>query len=265
LKSVVVKLGGSVITDKSKPMTPNRGEIDRLVREIALAHVDRLVVVHGGGSFGHPVAQRYGIKDGLKEPGQLLGFSMTRQAMVALNQIIVEALIKEKVPSVGVPPSAIAVTRDGRIQFLRWSLLRRMLGLGLMPVLYGDAVLDTKLGFTILSGDQLAARLALALGSKLAVFGVDVDGLYTSDPKVDPNARLLETVGPRRLKTMLSAMGGSLASDVTGGMKGKMRESLPLVRKGIRVQIVNACVPGNLYKALVGERVWGTVLGENLE
>lgn len=268
MKSVVVKLGGSVITDKSKPMTPNRAAIKRLAREIALAHIDQLMIVHGGGSFGHPLAQKYRIRDGFAEQGQLLGYSLTRSAMVTLNQIVVEELIHERVPGVGVQPSAIATTRNGRIARFELEPLRRMLDLGLTPVLYGDAVLDSKLGFTILSGDQLATKLALSLGSKLVVFGVDVDGLYTSDPK-DPNAgqtaSLLEAVELKSLKTMVSAIGGSLASDVTGGMQEKIREAIPLVRRRIKVQIVNACVPDNLYKALAGRMVRGTVLGDSIE
>lgn len=265
LNPVILKLGGSVITDKSKPMTPKQGEIERLAREIALAHVERLVIVHGGGSYGHPLAKKYKIAEGYENRKQLLGFSLTREAMVTLNQIVVDQLIRRNVPSVGVQPSAIATTQNGRINRIELDPLRRMLELRLVPVLYGDAVLDAKLGFTILSGDQLAVELALSLGSNLVVFGVDVDGLCTADPKADPAARLLETVGREQLEAMVSSIGGSRTPDVTGGMKGKVREALPLVRRGIKVHIVNACSPENVYKALVGRKVRGTVLGDKLE
>jgi len=179
---MVLKLGGSVITVKDKPMTPRPEAIRRLAGEIAEADV-KLILIHGGGSYGHPVASRYGIAGGYRSEIQLRGFAETHQAMVKLNTLIVEALIEAGVPAIGVPPSSIIITTDGRITKLELQVLREMLKMGLTPVLYGDAVLDTRRGFTILSGDQLASRLAVELGAEKLIYGVDIDGVYTKDPK----------------------------------------------------------------------------------
>ena len=256
---IVLKLGGSVITDKERPMTADRIAIGRLAEEVALSGVRELIIVHGGGSFGHPLAEKFKIAEGFKEEPQLLGFSKTHRAMMELNGMIVNALLEQGVPALPLPPSSFIITHDGRIKALNLEVLRSSLERGFVPVLYGDAVLDDVRGFTILSGDQLSARLALELGASRLIFGVDVDGVYTSNPKLDLEARLLEVL---RLEEMedVARVGGATSTDVTGGMLRKIREALPVVEAGIPVVILNAGRPHNIFKALRGERVIGTVL-----
>jgi len=251
---MVLKLGGSVITIKDKPMTPRPEAIRRLAREIAEAGV-RLILIHGGGSYGHPVASRYGIAGGYRSEAQLLGFAETHQAMVRLNTLIVEALIKAGVPAIGVPPSSFIIAAEGRITKLKLQILREMLKMGLTPVLYGDAVLDTRRGFTILSGDQLASRLAVELRAERLIYGVDVDGVYTKDPKRG-EARLLERVTPSTLRELET--GSPTAVDVTGGMKTKIEEALRAAEMGVEVVILNAMREGVILKALRGEAVKGS-------
>ena len=256
---IVLKLGGSVLTDKEKPMTADRSAIERLAEEISLSGIRELVLVHGGGSFGHPVAERFNIAEGFKEEPQILGFSKTHRAMVELNRIIVDALIGRGIPALPLAPSSFITTNNRRIETLDLRILRGLLERGFTPVLYGDAVLDTKKGFSILSGDQLSARLSLELGASRLIFGVDIDGVYTSDPKVNPDARLLESLSLREAEDM-SGIGRATTTDVTGGMLGKIREALPVVEAGIPVLILNAGKPHNIFKALRGEGVIGTLL-----
>lgn len=255
-----MKLGGSVVTRKERPLTPDLPAIERLAGEVAEADSRPLIVVHGGGSFGHYVAREYAIMDGYRDPSQLMGFSKTRQAMVALNRLIVDALIRHDLPAVSVQPSANLITRGGRIFDLQLEPIERLLNLGFVPVMYGDAVLDSELGFTILSGDQLTSHLAIELGAHKAVIGVDVDGLYTEDPKTSPEAKLIETITLRNLREYVHGIGGARTTDVTGGMFGKIMELMPAVERGVEVRIVNAKRPGVLYKALKGEEVKGTTI-----
>lgn len=257
---LIVKLGGSVVTCKERPLTPDPPAIDRLAREVAEADSGPLIIVHGGGSYGHHVASEYTIMEGYREPRQLMGFSKTRQAMAALNGLVVDALIRHNLPAVSVQPSANLITRRGRISDLRLEPIKGLLGLGLVPVAYGDAVLDSELGFTILSGDQLTSRLATALEAPMVVIGVDVDGLYTEDPKTSPGARLIERITLTDLRRCMRGVGGAMTTDVTGGMFGKIRELVPAVEGGVEVRIVNAKRPGVLYKALKGEEVKGTTI-----
>jgi isopentenyl phosphate kinase len=258
-RPIVLKLGGSVITYKKKPLTPNRSAIRRLAEEIASAETSSLIIVHGGGSFGHPLAKRYKISEGYKgKTAQLLGFAKTHQAMVALNKLVVDALIEEKVPAVAVSPSSCVVTKSSRISTFLDEPLNKLLEIGAVPVLYGDAVLDSDQGFAVLSGDQLIAHLAMRFNAARVIVGMDVDGLYTADPKADSSAKHLSHVSLKELKSLQQRIGETKVDDVTGGMFGKVRELIPVAEKGLNVFLVNAAKPNNVYKALKGEQVRGT-------
>ncbi|MDH5532785.1 MAG: amino acid kinase, partial [Candidatus Bathyarchaeota archaeon] len=110
------------------------------------------------------------------------------------------------------------------------------------------------------SGDQLVSSLATRLEAERIIIGIDVDGLYTLDPKTDPKARLIKHITPHELRKMQHKIGKARVTDVTGGMLGKVLELMPAVEKGIKVIIANAAKPSNVYKALKGESVVGTVI-----
>lgn len=255
----VLKLGGSVITVKEELMTADHRNISRLCEEIKAAWPVPLVVVHGGGSFGHPVASRYGMMDGFTSKRQVLGFARTHQAMVKLNGIVVDELVDKGLPAVSVAPFSFIETREGRIDSVDFETLGRMVVRGILPVLYGDAVLDRSKGFSILSGDQLCVRIGTEMGASRLIFGVDVDGVYTSNPKLAPGARLIERLSLEKLEGYVR-IGEALTTDVTGGMLGKISEAREAVRAGIEVMVLNASRPDVILKALRGEPVKGTVL-----
>ena len=259
-KLTVLKLGGSVITKKEKAMTPNLNAIQRLANEIADANAEHLIIVHGGGSFGHPLAKQYNIKEGFKNSSQLEGFSKTHQAMLELNKLIVETLICHNIAAFSVSPSSCIVTKAGRIQIFYDSTLIRFLDTGFVPVLFGDTVLDSNTGFTILSGDQLVAALAIKFKANKIIIGVDVDGLYGADPKTDNSAQLIPHIALRELKTLLHNIEEAKVTDVTGGMLGKILELMPAIDTDIPTIIVNAAKRGNIYKALKEKRVIGTLI-----
>jgi len=257
-KLTVLKLGGSVITRKDKPLTPNVDAIERLADEIFRADPKPLIVIHGGGSYGHPIAKKYRISEGFKEETQLFGLSETHQAMISLNSLLTKTFLEHGIPAFSISPSSFIITRKGRIQRLNLKVLRLALTFGMVPILYGDAVLDDELGFTILSGDQIAVVLAVKLKAERIIMGVDVDGLYDSDPKISPSAHLIPELSLREYANVISQVGESISPDVTGGMLGKILELRAAVENGIEALIVNALKPDNIYRALKGEEVVGT-------
>lgn len=258
LNPIIVKLGGSVITVKGKEFTPNTIVIDRLAKEIAKAKLTSMIIIHGGGSFGHPLAKEYNIAGGYKTPTQMIGFSKTRQAMAALNQIIIDCFIKYNLPAVTVQPSACIITKKGRIQNFTFTSIQQLLNMGFIPVLYGDAVLDVDMGFTILSGDQLVSELATLFEAVKIIIAVDVDGVCTEDPKSNPNAKLIKEISLNELRDLLGSIGEAKTVDVTKGMYGKIIELIPALEHGISIKMVNAGKASCLYKALKGEKVKGT-------
>ena len=254
----ILKIGGSVITDKSKELQVRMQVINRLAEEIQKASIQNLVIVHGGGSFGHPLAQKYAISEGLKEETQKHGFSETHHVMTVLNGLFMDALIWRDIPAVSITPSSCIIAKDGRIEIFEDTPLRILLKLGFLPVLYGDAVLDLNLGFTIVSGDQLVSILAIKLNAEHVIVGVDVDGLYADDPKIKKSARIFRHLTLDELRKQLDRIRKPESCDVTGGMYGKITELSRAVEYGIPVTIVNAARPNYVYKALKGKKVEST-------
>lgn len=259
-KPTVVKIGGSVITDKNGELAARTNEINRLSEEIQNSGVINLIVVHGGGSFGHPVAEKYKIKEGYKEELQKIGFAETHHVMTVLNGLFMDSLVWHNVPAVSITPSSCIVTENGKIRQFEDSPVKALLEMGLTPVLYGDAVLDARLGFTVLSGDQLVSALAIKFNAERIVIGIDEDGVFDADPKLKKNAKMFQHLTLEELKKLKDKLGRTTACDVTGGMFGKIAELIPAVEHGIPVIIFNATHPGNLCRALQGETVKGTLI-----
>lgn len=260
VKPTILKVGGSVITDKNSELAARTDIMNRIAEEIQRANIKNLIVVHGGGSFGHPVAQKYSIRDGWKEEGQRAGFTETHHIMTVLNGLFMDALVWHNIPAVSITPSSCIITEEGRIKCFDDAILKTLLKMGFLPVLYGDAVLDTKLGFTILSGDQIISYIARKLDAKRIVIGVDVDGLYDADPKATKTARMFKHLTLGELRKLQNRLGSHPRSDVTGGMSGKISELALAVEQGIPVTIVNATNPNYILKALRSEEVECTII-----
>jgi len=261
VKPTVLKLGGSVITHKNKLLTANLTAIGRLAEEIAEAKIPQLIVVHGGGSFGHPLAKEYAIKEGFRgEASQLLGFTKTHQAMITLNNTVLEALIQHNIPAMTVAPSSFIVSKSGRITAMTNEPLRRLLKMGSVPLLYGDVVLDSDKGFTVLSGDQLVASIAVQFDAERIIIGIDEDGLFTGDPKKAGRHSLIKKCTLSELRKIGRKLESTSACDVTGGMQGKIGELAAAIETGIPTLIVNASKPQRIYRALRGEGVIGTFI-----
>ncbi len=261
LKPIILKIGGSVVTDKSKPFSIRRKIIRRISEEVATAiksGCPPLVIVHGGGSFGHPVAQRYGIHQGFREKAQLIGFVETVQAMRRLSDVIIENLQASGVSALPLQPSAITLQKGGRISTMFSGIIEKALAMGVTPVLWGDAVLDEEKGFSILSGDQIVSRLSALLSPSKIVFGTDVDGICPSDPK-KTGAKPFGELTRDELERITMQSSGSNGVDVTGGMRGKLQEIIAITSVGIEVVVMNALKAGNVLRALLGGKV-GTLV-----
>jgi isopentenyl phosphate kinase len=258
-KPVILKIGGSAITDKTVEASPKTEIINRLAEEIKRADLDNLIIVHGGGSFGHPAAAKYGLKDGYKEdPTQKLGFAETHHMMTVLNGLVMDALIWHEVPAISIAPSCSFITENGKIKFFDDSVLQAMIKMNFTPVLYGDAVLDEKLGFTVVSGDQLVAYLAIRYKAQKIVIGADTDGLFDADPKTNPNAKPYKHLTLAELKQIQPKLGKAAGTDVTGGMAGKIAELIPAIEQGVHVTVTGATKGLSIFRALTDQSVLGT-------
>lgn len=256
-ETVVIKLGGSVITQKQTPKTLSN-HLPRIVTEIKKAMPPRLVIVHGGGSFGHYTAKKYGTQKGSAgkpTPEQILGFAKTQEAMEELNNHVLEKFVAQGLPVFPLQLSSLVIMENGRIKTFPVHVIRKALSMGLIPVLYGVPAFDTKKHFCILSGDEIVQYLAKKLKASRVLLASDVDGVMTTDPKRE-KAELIRTVSEKNVGKLKFL---SSASDVTGGMFRKVQELLRLAKLGIESEIINATVPGNVEKALRGKKIGTTI------
>lgn len=216
--TTILKLGGSVITDKDVPETIDDEALDRAVDAIADSGVENLVVVHGGGSFGHHHASEHGISttEGSHDAAAAL---VVHDAMKRLNAAIVERLQDRGVPALPVHPlSGAHRDHDGDL-FISLSVARTLLAEGFVPVTHGDLVAHEGAGVTVVSGDELVVALAE---------GLDADrlGLCSAVPGVLDEGAVVPEISS--YEAVADVLGGSDATDVTGGMAGKVHVLLEL-------------------------------------
>ncbi len=254
---ILVKLGGSVITDKSRLRTFRADACRRLATEL-LAATDSLVITHGAGSFGHIEAKRHELHKGFQEDEQLEHVAKVQKDVRELNLKVIDALIEGGIRAVSFPPAGAATFRSCAVRSFEPDGFKKLLDLGLTPVSFGDVVPDESMGFSICSGDLIMESLAKQFRPKLAIFCADVDGVYDSDPKRNPKAKLI----PRLDRDALARLKKTEPKndDVTGSIYGKLERMLAIARYCEKCMIVNGNVPGRLEKALQGKKVVSTVV-----
>ena len=239
----ILKIGGAVITDKSKGVT-NRAKVDqirRVAKEIS-EMPEMLVLVHGVGSFGHPHVERYGLLHRLHP----LGLAETHASCRELSLMVCRELMERGVAAISVSPfNAFSIKNDEFTAPLE--LIRQLVDDGIVPVLHGDMVAGEG-KYRVISGDKVVEMLANGLKADRVGFATDtpllIDGRVMDEVSRDELRKILDKVGDAGKK-----------SDVTGGMRGKLEA---ILRIGCETAVFQAA-PGAIEKFLRGETV-GTII-----
>jgi isopentenyl phosphate kinase len=247
----ILKIGGSILTDKNRPACARPKEIERIAKEVS-AYASNLIIIHGAGSFGHIPAKSFGMPNKFSPEG----LRTTHASVARLNQMVVDALAIAGVDSMPVHPFSCVLLNKGRIESFFKEPISEMVRRCLVPVIHGDVAMDVACGLGIVSGDQLVSYLARVLKAEVVAVGTNVDGVIFG-------GRSLLSVKRDDLPRIMEALGGSSGVDVTGGMKGKLLELLNLADAGIDSVIFNAKKEGQTEKALKGEAV-GTKVGRSV-
>lgn len=259
-KLIILKIGGSLITDKFSLMPKvKRESLRRISKEISSVYELKkfsLVIIHGVDPFGHVIVRKTGIDKGIKNKKQLKYFAETQRLQNELNVIVTKYLIKAGLPAIPCQASSFAVMDSGRLVKMDISAIRGFIEMGMIPVLYGVPAYDKSQKCSILSGDQIAPYLAVKLNAIKIIHATNVDGIFTSDPHKNPMAKLIPRLDNKNIAQVKKWVSGSMAIDVTGGMLGKVLE---LSKTRIESQILNGSVPGNIIKAFNGEKI-GTII-----
>lgn len=263
-RRIVIKIGGSVITEKTIPYKPRTKTIGRLAKEIRsiLSHYS-MGIVHGGGSFGH-----YSVKEVLEEYGVLdyRGYYHVTWSMDILNRLVLDKLVEAKVPAVSIPPRSICYYECTTNTYkCNMDTVARLTNKGLSPLLYGDLVtVKGECNPKVLSGDVIVYQMAEAIGAERVIFMVRAPGIYVEeDGKRFIIRRVpLESID-RVIEKAKRAQADSGYVDVTSGIIGK----LEAIKKGMGETRVSETIilpgepPGALHEYLLrGKREIGTII-----
>ena len=255
---VFLKLGGSLLTDKTRSQALRADVLARLAIEVAAARHQRpdlrLLVGHGSGSFGHVVAKRYGTRIGVRTAEEWRGYAETARIAAELNHLVVDALWEAGLPALRIQPSASARCHDGELVGMDERPVVVALEHDLVPLVYGDVALDDVRGGTIVSTEQIFGWLAPRLQPERVILVGEVAGVLTAGPASGRPVQVIPEIHPDMLPDLAQALGGSRGVDVTGGMAAKVREMLALVAATpslYGVQVISGLVPGLVRDILI--------------
>jgi isopentenyl phosphate kinase len=276
---IFLKLGGSLITDKTRPRTVRPDTLKRLCEEIASARERDpnllLVLGHGSGSFGHVAAKKYKTRDGLPpsrpfpdggrgqfsplrgelEGGEYwFGFSEVWHEARALNIHVMDTLRAAGVPAQALPASASVISKDGKVAVWNVAPIQRALLNGIVPVVYGDVIFDEVRGGTILSTEDLFMHLAGELRPQRILLAGLEDGIYADFPV---RKQKVERITPQSIHELSASIGASVGTDVTGGMDSKVRQMLALVQENSSLEVL-------LYSGEIARATESALLGEKI-
>ena len=252
---VFLKLGGSLITDKTQIAAPRLDVLNRLADEIA--HALRLqpglslVLGHGSGSFGHVPAKKYSTRQGVYTTREWVGFLEVWRQAQALHRLVLDAMQAAELPVISFPPSATVQARSGQV--LRWDTanLQHALEAGLIPVVYGDVVFDHLIGGTILSTEDLFDHLAPVLKPQRILLAGIEPGVWEDYPEC---TQIIPEIFSANIASVKKSLCGATTTDVTGGMASKVLQSLDLCKRvtGLQIAIFSGETPGQVSEALLG-------------
>ena len=258
---VFLKLGGSLITDKTQVEVVRDEIFPRIAREIRTGCQSnpelKLLLGHGSGSFGHVPAAEYGTRDGVHSDLEWQGFVEVGRVASKLNSIVRTYLSSEGLKILSLPPSASAQCQDGELIQISLDPVTFALNVGLIPLIYGDIAFDTIRGGTIISTEEIMSFLADKLKPSWLFLAGETEGV------LDNRGNVIPIISAENYESIRPMLGGSRGTDVTGGMASKIASMLDLVerQKGLQIRVFSGLIPGKIEKALSGDStIGGTVI-----
>ena len=245
---VVVKVGSSTLTHLSGNLNIRRVEsLCRVLSDIKNAGNEVILVTSGAVSMGLG-------KLSLKErPSDI----PSKQAVAAVGQCELMYTYDKEFSEYNhvvaqILLSAYDVENDERRKNFHNTIFR-LLDLGVLPIINENDTVATE-ELAIGDNDTLSAIVAVSAGAELLILLSDIDGLYSDNPKTNPDAVLISEVNGVTPE-IESLAGGSGTSLGTGGMITKLRAAKIANDAGINMIIANGADPEILYRIFDGESV----------
>ncbi|MDN5275050.1 MAG: hypothetical protein JWP06_951 [Candidatus Saccharibacteria bacterium] len=250
---VLIKFGGSLISDKEKEDTARPDIIARCAEQVkevkqALPDAD-LIIGTGAGSFGHMQALRYMLKKNIEPAEQFYGMCVIHNNVRKLNEMVVDQLTERGIPAFSISPSAFLMASDGAVTSSFLQPLRQLLASGCIPMVHGDVALDSVRGLTIMSTEKILQicleDLRELYEEIIVIYCMDSDGVWDEDRKTIP---VLE-------KDQLVFTYQSDTKDVTGGIEGKVKSARKAAELADSVYLISGMEQGALKKAMEGNQI----------
>lgn len=242
---ILIKLGGSIITNKERPLSARRKAIESILKQIKKIKEPK-IIVHGGGSYGHYWSVKY---DMHTKPAKYdaRGVAIVKNSMIELNKIILDIAVKNRINAYCLPPTDFMNgNKSIKNKILTMNDISKS---GLIPITFGDALWFGQKKSYILSGDVIMTIIAKVLKPRLSVFVLNVDGVY-SDLKTK---KLIYDFKKEKPTISINKM------DVTGGMARKITEAVKISRSGLNVFFTNGNKPQRITDAVSGKKFEGTL------
>lgn len=253
---ILVKFGGSIITDKNIPYKARPDVIRRLAQELKKVIKSSIILAHGQGSFAHTSAKEFGGKKGYKSRW---GIAKVARDAMEINRIVMDILIEEGVPAVSLRPMSMIQTSSGKVKKHLFEIIEEVISQDLIPVIYGDVLFDKKWKTTIYSGETILNEIGIFLMkkgfkvSKIIQVG-ETNGIY------DDKGKTISSITNNNWKDIRKYIFKNSRVDVTGGMKHKIENALLIAGKGVQTWITNGIVSGELSHALNDKSIKGTIV-----
>lgn len=261
-KLILIKIGGGVITDKSVHYGLREDVLSRLAKEIGEARKELkdtdLIIGNGAGSFAHFSAHKYRTTEGFINEDSPIGMGWVRHDAVKLNQIVFEQLLTANVPVFSFSPSSLMSVSGGKTKQIFAESMVDALDKGIVPLVYGDVVVDSEKGCDVYSTEKVFDELAKYFADKYEVRVIHIsseEGVYKKG-----QASVFSEINNDNFVEVKEHLGGSHGVDVSGGMLHKVEECLALTKMGIVSQIVSGMVPSRVCDAIIGKKVKGTTI-----
>lgn len=245
---MVVKVGTSTLAHATGRL--NIRHVEELVKVLSdLKNAGHEVILVSSGAIGMGVGK-------LNLPGRPSDMP-TKQAAAAVGQCELMYTYDRLFTQYNHTVAQILLTgedvdhADRRSNFE--NTMSRLLELGALPIINENdtvATAEIKVG----DNDTLGAIVACCVEADLLVLLSDIEGLYTADPRTDPNAQLIPVV--EEVTPQVEALAGGKGSELaTGGMATKLRAAKMVTQVGCDMVITNGQHPQVLYDIAQGEAV----------
>ena len=260
---VIIKMGGSVVTFKDQPLMPNMEGIEGIAKVLVeLRKKFKIILVHGGGSFGHYWSVKYDMHT-KPFPYSDEGVAVVHESMIKLNHIIIDKFIKFDLKPFTLQPSTFMFKGKGDIHKIK-ELAEIGAGNDLIPITFGDVIYTKENHFSILSGDTIMSILGTTLQPRYCIFTTNVDGLYENLDKEDVVPEIYlndsgEIIGSGN-NTNSEIESSSSVYDVTGGMKRKISEAIPIATSGCPVHLISGFKPERILDIVSNRDHVGTCI-----